>query len=97
MAGPIGPRRIHHSRLAVVTLYVFVVAASAFFHHDFTCRQDSRTHCIACSVSHDAQRVEAHGGPLDTLQPMAGRVELRTHASVDIPSLSLVSDRAPPA
>jgi hypothetical protein len=97
MAGTIGRQRLHHSRVAVVALYVFVVAASAFFHHDFACRQDSRTHCIACSVSQDAQRAETHGGPLDTLQPLAGRVEPRTHASIDIPSLTFLSDRAPPA
>ena len=81
----------------MVVLYAFVIAASAFFHNDFACRQDSRTHCIACSVSQDAQRVESHGGPLDGIQPLAGRVELRTHVSIDIPSITSLSDRAPPA
>ena len=97
MAGSIGPWSTNRCRVAVVALYVFVVAAAAFFHHDFACRQDSRTHCISCSVSQDAQRVESHGGPLDAIQRMAGRVELRAHAGIDVPSLSVLSDRAPPA
>jgi hypothetical protein len=97
MAGTIGPRRVNHCRVAVVVLYAFVVAASAFFHHDFACRQDSRTHCISCSVSQDAQRVESHGGPVDAIQQVAGRVELRNHSAVNIPALTSLSDRAPPA
>jgi hypothetical protein len=97
MAGSIGPRRANRFRLAIVVLYAFVLGASAFLHHDFTCRQDSRTHCTACNVSQDAQRVESHRGPLDAIQRVSGRVELRANASIDIPSLTIVSDRAPPA
>src|SRR5204863_9345513 len=97
MSGPAVRRRTSPTRVAVVVLYMFVAAASAFFHHDFGSRQDSRTHCIACNVSQDAQRVEAHRGPLDTAQRLAGRVEVKTHGLVHTPSLRLLSDRAPPA
>ena len=97
MVGSLGRWSTNRCRVAVVVLYVFVVAASAFFHHDFACRQDSRIHCISCGVSQDAQRVESHGGPLDANQCMAGRVELRAHAVTDVPSVSVLSDRAPPA
>src|SRR6188768_803784 len=91
MAGFFGSRSTNRSRVALLFLYAFVVAASAFFHHDLACRQDSRTHCTACSVSQDAQRVESHGGPLDANQRMSGRVELRAHISIDVLSLTVLS------
>ena len=97
MPGTIGARRSNRFLLTVVVLYAFVLAASAFFHRDFACRQDSRTHCIACSVSQDAQRVESHGGPVDAIRQAAGRVVIRTHVRIDTLSLTLLSDRAPPA
>jgi hypothetical protein len=97
MLGTIGARRIHRFRLAVVVLYAFVLAASAFFHHDFACRQDSRIHCISCSVGQDAQKVESHGIPLDAIHRVAGRVEARaSHVAGTLISCR-ISDRSPPA
>jgi hypothetical protein len=97
MPGTTGPRRINRCRVAVVVLYAFVIAASAFFHNDFACRQDSRTHCISCSVGQDAQKVEAHAIPLDAIDRLAGRVEARaSHIAGTLTSCS-ISDRSPPA
>ena len=84
-------------RALIVLLYVVVLASSAFFHHDFACRQDSRTHCIACTVSQAAQKSDSGGAPLDAIHRFAGRIELRALVSVDSPALVSISDRAPPA
>jgi hypothetical protein len=91
-----GQRRLLHSRVAVLVLYAFVLAASGFFHHDLDCRQDSRTHCIACSVGQDAQKVESVGVSLDVLHRVAGRVELRASHVVDTLTACRISDRSPP-
>jgi hypothetical protein len=97
MPGSHGLRLMHRSRLAVVLLYAFVIAASAFFHNDFACRQDSRIHCISCSVGQDAQKVEAHAIPLDAIDRLAGRVEAHaSHIAGTLTSCS-ISDRSPPA
>jgi hypothetical protein len=97
MPGGYDARRLHRSRLAVVVLYAFILAASAFFHHDFACHQNSRTHCTACSVSQYAQKAESNGAPLDVLPLVAGRVEFRAPVDVDTLVLLFISDRAPPA
>jgi hypothetical protein len=97
MPGSCDPRRVRRSTLAVMVLYAFVIAASAFFHHDLACHQKSRTHCTACSVSQYAQEAEYSGAPLAALHRVAGRVELRATVSVDTPALVFISDRAPPA
>jgi len=97
MADPIGAQRTNRYRVAVVVLYAFVLAASGFFHNDFTCRQDSRTHCTACSVSQDAQKVESHGVSRDVLHRVAGRVELHASRFSEFRTTSRISDRSPPA
>jgi hypothetical protein len=97
MASPIGAPRTNRFRVWVVVLYAFAIAASAFFHNDFTCRQDSRTHCISCSVSQDAQKVESQGGPVDVLHRVVGRVELRASHLADTLTTCTISDRSPPA
>src|SRR5205823_8999591 len=97
MSGSPGPRNPHRLRAVVVLLYACILAGSTFLHHDLACGQDSRTHCIACSVSQNAQKVESQGVSLDALHRVAGRVELRTHASIDAPAVTFLSDRAPPA
>ena len=84
-------------RALIVLLYVFVLGSSAFFHHDFACRQDSRTHCIACTVSQAAQKVESQGAAGVAIHRVAGKIELRSHDSLDTPLLTFISDRAPPA
>jgi hypothetical protein len=91
------PRSKHRSTLAVLVLYGLVLFAASFLHHDFACHQNSRTHCPACSVSQYAQKAESNGAPLDVLDVVAGRIELRSPAGVDTPVLLFISDRAPPA
>lgn len=83
-------------RLLFVLFYVFVLAGSSFFHNDFACRQDSRTTCAACSVSQDAQKMDAHHAPAFDMRHAVGRVETQASTSVDAPALSSLSDRAPP-
>jgi hypothetical protein len=97
MPGSCDPRRLHRSIAAVVFLYAFVFAASAFFHHDFACHQNSRTHCTSCNVSQYAQKADSHGAPLDTLHRVSWRVELLASVGVSTPALVFISDRAPPA
>jgi hypothetical protein len=97
MPGSCDLRRLHRSRMAVVILYAFVFAASAFFHHDFACHQSSRTHCTSCTVSQSAQKADSHGAPLAALDRVFARVELRASVSADTPALDFRSDRAPPA
>jgi hypothetical protein len=86
----------HRSTVAVVLLYGLVVFGASFLHHDFACHQNSRTHCTACSVSQYAQKSESHGVPLDAMQHVSGRVELRAPVTVATPVLVFISDRAPP-
>ncbi|SRR5258706_7805584 len=97
MPGSHGPRRTNRSRFAVVVVYAFVFAASAFFHHDWACHQNSRTHCTACSVSQSAQKAESNGAPVDALRLVAGKIECRAPVGVDTLVLFFISDRAPPA
>jgi hypothetical protein len=97
MVGSLGRCSTNRSRVALLFLYAFVVAASRLFPSRFCLPPGLTTHCIGCSVSQDAQRVESHGGPLDANQRMSGRVELRAHVSIDVLSLTVLSDRAPPA
>jgi hypothetical protein len=96
MSGSPGTHRNRH-RLAVAFLYVFIFGSSAFLHHDFACRHDSRMHCIACSVSQAAQKVDSKRVSGDVTHRVAGHVELRPHDIPDAPFLAFVSDRAPPA
>jgi hypothetical protein len=97
MPGSDSLRLSHRSRVGVVVLYAFVVAASAFLHHDVVGRPESRTHCIACTVTQHAQKVDSHSGPLDVLDRVSGRVEVPLASPLAISVDATISDRAPPA
>jgi hypothetical protein len=85
------------STIALVVIYVLVLVAGQFLHHDFACHENSRTHCPFCQINQSAQKVDVGGPPLDDIDRLVGRVELRAAAGVDTPTLSSISDRAPPA
>jgi hypothetical protein len=86
-------------RASTITLvvYMLVLAAGQFLHHDFACHENSRTHCPSCQIDQSAQKVDVGGPPLDVIDRFVGRIELRAATAVDAPFLSSFSDRAPPA
>jgi hypothetical protein len=96
MPGSPSPRRLHRSHVAVLLLYVFVFAANAFLHHDFACHQDSRTHCTACQISQQAQKVEASVAGVETVLRPAGRLEADTTQPIETLEPPLLAGRSPP-
>jgi hypothetical protein len=97
MPGRPAPRGARPSTLAVIALYALIMSAGAFLHHDFACHQNSRTHCPSCQLTQHAQKTEAGGAPLDAPRCLVGRIELRSDFSAELPAVSSISDRAPPA
>jgi hypothetical protein len=83
--------------MALVVMYGFVMTASAFEHHSFTCHERSRTHCSACSASQSAQQSDVGGAPIAAINALGGRVELLSVRAPHAPAPSWLSDRAPPA
>ena len=97
MPGSPAPRRTIRSRVAVVVLYAFVFAASAFFHHDWACHQNSRTHCTACQISQHAQKVEVSAAVVASVLQPADRLEAYTTHPLDALAPPRLAGRSPPA
>jgi hypothetical protein len=97
MPGSSSPRRLHRSILAVVILYTFVFAVSAFLHHDFDCHQNSRTHCTACQSSQQAQQVEVGAAGVEAVLQLAGHLEASTAHPIETLASPRLAGRSPPA
>jgi hypothetical protein len=97
MPGRPEPRRPHPSTIALIVVYMLVLAAGSFQHHDFTCHENSRTHCTACQTNQAAQKVEVSGAPADVIQRVAGRLEPSASHIVETLTSCRISDRSPPA
>ena len=92
-----GDQRRSQPTVAFVAMYAVVMLASGFLHHDFACHRNSPTHCTSCLTNQSAQKVDVSAAPLDAIDRLIGKVELRSAFVVDRPLLTSVSDRAPPA
>jgi hypothetical protein len=87
----------HPSTIALIVVYVLVLAAGSFQHHDFACHENSRTHCTACQTNQAAQKVEVSSAPADVIQRLAGRLEPSASHVVETLTSCRISDRSPPA
>ena len=78
-------------------VYGLVMLTSAFLHHDFTCHENSRTHCPACQVVQHAQKVEASAAVVEAVLRPAGRIEASLIRPLDTLALPHLPGRSPPA
>src|SRR5712691_8869710 len=97
MPGRLTPRRARSSTLAAIAVYALIMSAGAFLHHDFACHQNTRTQCRPCQRTQHVQKTEAGGTQLDGPRFLVGRIELRSDVNAELPAVSSISDRAPPA
>jgi len=83
--------------LAILGVYALLLAANPLLHHDVACHLKSPTHCVACTSSPSASRIEADA-PLSALMlPEAGRVAGAERLAADTAATFETTGRSPPA
>jgi hypothetical protein len=84
---------------AVVALavYAILLMANPLLHHDVACHVKSPTHCVACTSSPSAGRVEAAVPIAARPLPAAGHVERLVCSADDSAAILETTGRSPPA
>jgi hypothetical protein len=83
--------------LAILGVYAPLLAANPLLHHDVACHLKSPTHCVACTSSPSASRIEADA-PLSALMlPEVGRVTSTERPAPDPAEIFDTTGRSPPA
>jgi hypothetical protein len=83
--------------LAALALYVVVLLATPFLHHDLTCHLKSPAHCVACVANPLASKIETGIDWTAAVLHRAGRVEALQLAAGSLNVTPPSPGRSPPA
>lgn len=83
--------------VAALAAYAILVAANPLLHHDVTCHVKSPTHCVACTSSPSAGRIEGAAPASARALPEIGRVERVACDAAESTAILQTTGRSPPA
>jgi hypothetical protein len=81
----------------VVAVYTGVLMLAPGFHHDFSCHENSRTHCTSCLSNQSAPNVTIFSTPGCEMIRLSMYVEVAGRSEFSSQPRFCDSGRAPPA